>query len=104
MKCLKSKILTPFIHSSYLLPDDSAGRIAREPWWTSQEFSSASIINSPCFSQAHMSPGGQTTGPLVAAVQRHNLTPIDTINGSIKVDAHIHRHEKNYNPKNNAIK
>jgi hypothetical protein len=47
---LASLILTPFTRSAYLLPDDSAGRIARELWWTSQEFSSASIIISLWFS------------------------------------------------------
>jgi hypothetical protein len=36
-------------HSSYLLPHDSAGRIARELWWTSQ-VSPAGIIISPWFS------------------------------------------------------
>jgi hypothetical protein len=57
MKCLEGKILSPFVHSFYLLPDYSAGRIARELWWKSQEFSSAGII-SPWFSHAHISPGG----------------------------------------------
>jgi hypothetical protein len=33
-----------FVHSSYSLPHVSAGRIARELWWTSQEFSLSSII------------------------------------------------------------
>jgi hypothetical protein len=32
------------IYSSYSLSDVSAGRIARELWWTSQEFSTAVII------------------------------------------------------------
>jgi hypothetical protein len=32
------------VHSSYSLPDISAGGIARELWWTSQEFSPAGII------------------------------------------------------------
>jgi hypothetical protein len=32
------------IYSSYSLPDVSAGRIARELWWTSQEFSPTVII------------------------------------------------------------
>jgi hypothetical protein len=41
---LQGKILTPFVHTSYLLAVDSSGRIARELWWTSREFSSAGII------------------------------------------------------------
>jgi hypothetical protein len=32
MKCLQGEILTSFAHFSYLLPDDSAGKIARELW------------------------------------------------------------------------
>jgi hypothetical protein len=48
-KCLQGKIITPFFHSFYFLPDDSAGRTARKLWWTSQ-FSSASFIISPWFS------------------------------------------------------
>jgi hypothetical protein len=77
--CLQDKILTPFVHSSYLLPDDSAGRIARELWWTSQEFSSAGII-SPWFSHTHVLLGEWTIGPLVATVQRHSLTMSHSIN------------------------
>jgi hypothetical protein len=41
---LAFRILTSVVHPSYFLPDDSAGRIARELWWMSQEFSPASII------------------------------------------------------------
>jgi hypothetical protein len=33
-----------FLHSSYSLLDVYAGRIVRELWWTSQEFSPAGII------------------------------------------------------------
>jgi hypothetical protein len=40
---LQGQILIPFTHSSYLLPDDFAHRIARELWWVSREFSSIDI-------------------------------------------------------------
>jgi hypothetical protein len=57
----------------------AADRIARESWWTSQEF--ATMVHyhhgSPC---SHCIPS--TTGPLVAVVQRRSLTPINTINQS----------------------
>jgi hypothetical protein len=33
-----------FVHSSYLLQQDSASRMARELWWTSQQLSPATII------------------------------------------------------------
>jgi hypothetical protein len=46
-----------FLHSSYTLPDVSAGRIARELWWTSQEFSPAGIIIITVL-DAHISPEG----------------------------------------------
>jgi hypothetical protein len=39
----KAKFIIPFACSSCLLPDDSAGRIARELWWTNQ-FSSVNFI------------------------------------------------------------
>jgi hypothetical protein len=45
----QGQILIPLAYSSCLLPDDSAGRIARELWWTNQEFSSANIIILPWF-------------------------------------------------------
>jgi hypothetical protein len=41
---LQSQILIPFAHSSCLLPDDSAGTIARGLWWTNQEFLPVGII------------------------------------------------------------
>jgi hypothetical protein len=53
-----TKDFTPFVRPSHLLPNDSAGRNARELWWTSQELSSASII-SPWFSHAHISRGDE---------------------------------------------
>jgi hypothetical protein len=46
---VQGQILIPFVHSSCLLPDDSDGRIARELWWMSQEFSSVDIIIPPWF-------------------------------------------------------
>jgi hypothetical protein len=69
-----------FIHSSYLLQDDSTGWIAREFWWTSQEFSPAGIIVTMAL-HAHISPGRWTTGPLVAAVLRQSSL-INIINQS----------------------
>jgi hypothetical protein len=45
-----------FLHSPYPLPDVSAGRIARELWWTSQEFSPAGIIITMAVHD-HISPG-----------------------------------------------
>jgi hypothetical protein len=43
------QILISFAHSSCLLPDDSAGMIARELWWTNQMSSSVNIIFPPFF-------------------------------------------------------
>jgi hypothetical protein len=63
-----------------LLPDVSAGRTARELWWTSQELSSADI-NITMILHAHISPGGMT---LVAAVMRQ-YHPLDIINQSINI-------------------
>jgi hypothetical protein len=49
-----------FAHSSYLLPDVSAGRIARGLWWTSQEFSPAGIIIIITMAvHVHISPGNE---------------------------------------------
>jgi hypothetical protein len=61
----------------------TAGMIARELWWTSQEFSPSGIIISPWFSMLiyHL---GITISPTVPAVQRHSLTPIGMIGQSIK--------------------
>jgi hypothetical protein len=36
---LQGEIYHSFACSSFLIPDGSAGRIARERWWTNQEFS-----------------------------------------------------------------
>jgi hypothetical protein len=47
---LQGKIHIPFGYSSSLLPDDSAGRITRELWWTNQEISSVNIIIQPQYS------------------------------------------------------
>jgi hypothetical protein len=46
-----------FVHSPSLLPDDSAGWIARELWWTTQAFSPAGIITMAL--HAHISTGGE---------------------------------------------
>jgi hypothetical protein len=56
------------VHSSYSLPDVSAGRIARQQWWTGQELCPAGIIThgSPCW---HMTQGW-TTGLFLAVVLR----------------------------------
>jgi hypothetical protein len=70
----QGQTVIPFAHSSCLLQDDSAGRIARELWWMGQEFSSVNIIISPWFSMSHIY-WGWTTGLLVATVQRRSLTP-----------------------------
>jgi hypothetical protein len=70
----QGQTVIPFVHSSCLLQDDSAGRIARELWWMGQEFSSVNIIISPWFSMSHIY-WGWTTGLLVATVQRRSLTP-----------------------------
>jgi hypothetical protein len=40
----KTIFIIPFARSSCLLPDDSAGRIGRELWYTYPEFSSVDII------------------------------------------------------------
>jgi hypothetical protein len=47
-----------FIHSSYTLPDVSAGRIARELWWRSQELSPAGIIITMAL-HIHINPGDE---------------------------------------------
>jgi hypothetical protein len=62
-----------FAHFSNSLPDISAGRIARELWWTSQEFSPAGFIIITMALHAHI-PGILTICPLVAQVLRR-LTP-----------------------------
>jgi hypothetical protein len=46
----EAEFIILFAPSSYMLPDDSAGGIARERWWTNQEFSYDNIIP-PWFSQ-----------------------------------------------------
>jgi hypothetical protein len=49
------EILIPSFHSSYSLPDVSAGRIVRELWWTSQDLSPVGIIVTKAF-QARIHP------------------------------------------------
>jgi hypothetical protein len=73
----KFSLLRPFL---LLAPDVSAVRTARELWWTSQKLSPASIITMAL--HVHISPGGWTVLPLVAAVLRHSSHPI-IINRSI---------------------
>jgi hypothetical protein len=46
----QGQILIHFTHFSCLLPDISAGRIARELWWTSQVFPYVDIVIPPWFS------------------------------------------------------
>jgi hypothetical protein len=41
----QGQILIHFAHSSCSLPDDSAGKNAREFWWKNQEFSSVDMIS-----------------------------------------------------------
>jgi hypothetical protein len=55
-----------------LLQASFAGRIARDLWWTNQEFPLSN--HSTMVLDIHISSGGWTIGPLVAAVQRHGLT------------------------------
>jgi hypothetical protein len=40
----QGKILILFTHFSCILPHDSAGRFARELWWTNQELFSVDVI------------------------------------------------------------
>jgi hypothetical protein len=64
----KFSLLRPFL---LLAPDVSAGRTARELWWTSQDLSPAAIIITMAL-HVHISAG---IGPLVVAVLRHTLAP-----------------------------
>jgi hypothetical protein len=61
-----------FVCSSYLRPDDSAGRTSRDLWWTSQEFCPASSL--PWLPTLTYQLAGWTIGPLMAAVLRR-VTP-----------------------------
>jgi hypothetical protein len=51
---LQGQIVIPLAHFFYLLPDDTAGSIAKELWWTNKEFSSAIIIIPPWLSLCGM--------------------------------------------------
>jgi hypothetical protein len=51
----KGKFVISITHSSCLVHDNSAGRIARELWWTSQFYSVDIIL--PWENHAHISPG-----------------------------------------------
>jgi hypothetical protein len=69
-----------FVDSSYSLPDVSAGRIARELWWTSQEFSPAGIINTMAL-HAQVSPGvlgSETSHPIDVKNQQWVSLPCTT--------------------------
>jgi hypothetical protein len=93
-----------FVHSSYSLPDISAGRITRELWCTRQEFYPAGIIiiisiTTTMALHAHISPGVWTIGPFVGAVSRR-LTPStwsisqsinQSINGNLSSKCHDSR-------------
>jgi hypothetical protein len=70
----QGQILIPFAHSSCLLPGDSAGRIARELWWTNQEFSSADIILPPLFSMLvyQLGVGNMSIGDCSSSHHRHH--------------------------------
>jgi hypothetical protein len=56
----KSSLVRSFLP---LAPDVSAGRTARELWWTSQEFHPADILITMAL-HAHVSPGGWTIATL----------------------------------------
>jgi hypothetical protein len=60
----------------------TAGRIARELWWTSQEFSPASIIISPWLSMLiyHLGMNNRPVGVSACDAYSH---PIDIINQSM---------------------
>jgi hypothetical protein len=66
----KLSLLRPLI---LLAPDVSAGRTARELWCTSQELSPARIIT---IMALHM---------MMAAVQRHSLTPPQSISRLVRI-------------------
>jgi hypothetical protein len=71
-----AKFIMSFASSSALLLDDYTGRIAKELWWTNDEFFPVNI-HPQWFSMLiyHLGAGGGwTTGPLLAAVQGHSLT------------------------------
>jgi hypothetical protein len=68
------------VHSSYSLPDVSAGSIVRELCWKSKELYVAGIIIT---THVHVSRGGLTIGPLVAAVLRSKSHPIDMISQAL---------------------
>jgi hypothetical protein len=71
-----------FVDSSYSLPAVSAGRTARELWWTSQEFSPAGIntIITMAF-HAHISPGDNNRS--IGGRGSETSHPIDMLNQSL---------------------
>jgi hypothetical protein len=76
--CVKFSSL---VHFSYSISDVSAGRIAREFCWTSQEFSPAGVIITMAL-HTRISPPGWKISPFVVAVLRRKSRHIDTINQS----------------------
>jgi hypothetical protein len=72
---LLAKFIIPFASSPAFILDDSTGWIAREFWWTNQEFSPVDIIM-PCFSMLIYHLGDGTVGSLEATAQRSCLTII----------------------------
>jgi hypothetical protein len=75
----KSSLLCQFLYS---LPDVYAARTSREFWWTSREFSLAVIIITMAL-HGHISPGGRTICPLVAAVLRYKSHRIDMMSHNL---------------------
>jgi hypothetical protein len=68
----------------------SAGRSAKELWWTSQELSAVGIIIIITVAlRAHISPGGWTIGLLVAADLRHRLTPSQSLSSVAHPRQHV---------------
>jgi hypothetical protein len=70
----KAKFIISFAKFLLICCWMTVGRIARELWWTNQEFYHVCII--PPWLSMLISPGGGIMGPFVAAVQRRSLTPI----------------------------
>jgi hypothetical protein len=91
-----------FNNSSHFLPDDSAVRITRELWWTSQEFSSvAIIIIITTILHSYTPPGRWTVGPFVTAVQRRIFTP--SIWSTNQFSYFVSRHMTTFGPLNPLI-
>jgi hypothetical protein len=78
------------VHFSYSLSDVSAGMIAREFWWTSQEFSPAGVIITMALN-ARISPRGWKISPFVVGVLSRKSHPIDMINQPCSVIRRLDR-------------